>query len=174
MNRRAFLTGSFCAAAALVLPDFSSASTRRFTALSFYHTHTGERMEIMYRPGAYSGSVKHALEYFCRDFRTGDIHSLDGALFDTLYAIKKCCGQPAAFEVISGYRSPKTNAFLRKNSTGVAKKSLHMEGRAIDVRLAGLPTTMLRDLAVTLHNGGVGFYPKSNFVHIDTGRKRAW
>jgi len=174
MTRRSFLGSTACLAASLCLPGFASAGVKKYMPLSFYHTHTGERMEILYKPGCYMGSIQHALEYFLRDFRTGEIHTLDSELFDTLYVIKKCCGRSTPFEVISGYRSPKTNAFLRKKTSGVARKSLHMEGRAIDIRLAGLPTDMLRDLAISVHNGGVGFYPKSDFVHIDTGRKRSW
>lgn len=174
MNRRAFLSSSVLAAASFLLPDLGLAGIKKFTPLSFYHTHTGERMEILYGPGSYIGSVRQALEYFLRDFRTGEIHQLDPELFDTLCRIKNCCGKTASFEIISGYRSAKTNEFLRKKGSGVAKRSLHMEGRAIDIRLNGLPTKMLRDLAVTLHNGGVGFYPKSDFVHIDTGKKRSW
>lgn len=173
MTRRQFLATSVCTAAGLLLPVSLPAAMRRKT-LSFFHTHTGERMDIEYAPGSYSGSVRHALEYFLRDFRTGEIHPIDTRLFDTLCAIQDCCRKQSPIEVISGYRSPKTNAFLRKKSTGVAKKSLHMEGRALDIRLTGLPTPMLRDIATNLHNGGVGFYPKSDFVHIDTGRKRRW
>lgn len=174
LNRRKFLKTSVCAAAGLFVPDILFASTKKFQPLSFYHTHTGERMELLYTPGSYAGSVQRALEYFLRDFRTGDVHSIDPTLLDTLCAIQNCCGKHSAYEIISGYRSPKTNEYLRKHSSGVARKSLHMQGRAIDIRLAGLPTSMLRDLAINIHDGGVGYYPKSNFVHIDTGRKRAW
>jgi len=174
LSRRRFLTTSACVVAGLLVPDMLFAAKKKFEPLSFYHTHTGERMEILYTPGSYAGSVQKALEYFLRDFRTGEVHPIDPMLLDTLCAIQNCCGKHTAYEVISGYRSPKTNEFLRKNSSGVARKSLHMEGRAVDIRLAGLPTNILRDLAVNIHNGGVGFYPKSDFVHIDTGRKRAW
>ena len=172
MTRRSFLAASACSLAGLILPQSLKAAVGK--TLSFYHTHTGEKMDILYTPGSYTGSVRHALEYFLRDFRTGDIHPIDPSLIDTLCAIQDCCSRQAPIEVISGYRSPKTNALLRKNGSGVAKKSLHMQGRAIDIRLTGVPTKMVRDLAVNLHNGGVGFYQKSDFVHIDTGRKRFW
>lgn len=172
MTRRSFLAASACTLAGLFLPQSLTAAVGN--TLSFYHTHTGEKMDILYTPGDYTGSVRHALEYFLRDFRTGEIHPIDSSLFDTLCAIQDCCSRKTSIEVISGYRSPRTNALLRKNSSGVAKKSLHMEGRAIDIRLTGVSTKMLRDLAINLHNGGVGFYQKSDFVHIDTGRKRNW
>ncbi len=174
MNRRSFLISSLCVTAGLMLPTGALATIMKPRQLCFYHTHTGEQIEIEYTPGKYHAPVRHALEDFLRDFRTGEKHSLDPHLFDSLCAIQDCCGRQASFEVISGYRSPKTNAYLRKNSSGVAKKSLHMQGRAIDIRISGMPTNMLRDLAMQLHNGGVGYYPKSDFVHIDTGRKRNW
>jgi uncharacterized protein YcbK (DUF882 family) len=176
MNRRSFLKSSLCATAGLLLPTaaFASIVKPKPRHLCFYHTHTGEKIEIEYTPGKYRAPVRNALEDFLRDFRTGERHSLDPHLFDSLCAIQDCCGRQASFEVISGYRSPKTNAYLRQNSSGVAKKSLHMQGRAIDIRVSELPTSMLRDLALQLHNGGVGYYPKSDFVHIDTGRKRSW
>lgn len=172
MTRRTFLAASACTAAALVIPSLSLARPRQ--TLNFYHTHTGERLNIDYSPENYDGSIRHALEYFLRDFRTGEMHSIDSRLFDTLCAIQTCCNKQTDFHIISGYRSPKTNAFLRQNSSGVAKKSLHMEGRALDIRMSGLPTRMLRDIAINLHDGGVGYYSGSNFVHIDTGRKRSW
>ncbi len=174
MSRRAFLLAAASAAATLALPDLGMAGKKRIMPLRFYHTHTGERMVVDYRPGSYGGSVRQALEHFLRDFRTGEVHPLDGRLFDSLCAIQKNCGKPAPFEIISGYRSPKTNAGLRRKSSGVASKSLHMQGRAIDIRVAGLSTKKLRDIALDVHEGGVGYYPQSQFIHIDTGRKRSW
>ncbi len=176
MNRRTFLTTSATAALGMMVPDSLLAAVKpEGGTLRFYHTHTSERMDIEYAPGVYTGSIRHAFEYFLRDFRTGETHTIDPKLFDTLCAIQQCCSRLTCFEVISGYRSPRTNEFLRKKgSGGVARKSLHMDGRAIDIRVTGLPTDMLKDLAINLHNGGVGYYPDSDFVHIDTGRKRAW
>ena len=174
MNRRSFLISSMCAAAGLLLPTGALATIVKPRQLCFYHTHTGEKIEIEYTPGKYRAPVRHALEDFLRDFRTGEKHPLDPHLFDSLCAIQDCCGRQTSFEVISAYRSPKTNAYLRQNSSGVARKSLHMQGRAIDIRVSELPTGMLRDLALQIHNGGVGYYPKSDFIHIDTGRKRNW
>ncbi len=174
MSRRSFLYASLCTAAGLLLPDAVLAMKKEPKRMRFYHTHTGRKIEIKYIPGGYRGSVRQALEDFLCDFRTGEKHPLDPRLFDSLYVIQNRCGQEASFEIISGYRSPKTNANLRKNSSGVARKSLHMQGRALDIRASGLPTSMLRDLAMQLHDGGVGYYPTSDFIHIDTGRKRSW
>ena len=118
--------------------------------------------------------MRKELEYFLRDFRTGEVHSIDRRLLDVLTAIQHACSSNSCYEIISGYRSPKTNAFLRKKSSGVAKKSYHMQGRALDIRLAGFKTKRLHNLALKLNDGGVGFYPKSDFIHIDTGKKRNW
>ena len=109
-----------------------------------------------------------------RDFRTGEVFPVDPRLFDIMYRIYDQTDTSWAFEVLSGYRSPKTNRRLSNNTDGVAENSLHMTGQAIDVRLPGLKTWNLRKLAVALHAGGVGYYKKSNFVHIDTGRIRHW
>ncbi len=174
MDRRSFLKSSLGVAAGIMLPTGALATIIKPRELCFYHTHTGGRIEIEYTPGNYRGPVRHALEDFLRDFRTGEKHAFDPNLFDSLCAIQDCCRKQASFEIISAYRSPKTNALLRKNSSGVARKSFHMQGRAIDIRVTELPTSMLRDLAMNLHNGGVGYYPKSDFIHIDTGPKRNW
>jgi uncharacterized protein YcbK (DUF882 family) len=174
MSRRSFLISSLCATAGLLLPSGALATISKPRQLSFYHTHTGKTLEIEYTPGKYRAPVRKALEQFLCDFRTGEKHPIDPHLFDSLCAIQDCCGRRTSFEIISGYRSPKTNAYLRKQSSGVAKKSFHMQGRAIDIRASEIPSNVLRDLAVQLHNGGVGYYPKSNFIHIDTGIKRSW
>jgi uncharacterized protein YcbK (DUF882 family) len=144
-------------------------------ALSFSHTHTGERLRIVYfADGAYQPEPLAQVDWLLRDFRTGDAHAIDRTLLDTLHALCVACGGNT-FEIISGYRSPKTNAMLRnKGAGGVAKRSLHMDGRAIDVRLAGVDTARLRAAAIALRRGGVGYYRDSDFVHLDTGRPRAW
>lgn len=161
-------------AAGVLLPSSVLAISSKPRPLSFYHTHTGEKISIDYSPETYTGSVRRALEYFLRDFRTHEVHRIDQRLLDVLTAIQHSCSNHSCYEVISGYRSARTNEFLRKKSRGVAKKSYHMQGRAIDIRLAGFNTKALRDLAVKFNKGGVGFYPGSDFVHIDTGRKRIW
>lgn len=174
MHRRSFLCGSVKLAMGLILPIPVFASHIKGHQLSFYHTHTGESLEINYLPDNYEDGVQKALEYFLRDFRTGEVHSIDPRLIDTLCKIQSCCSSRGTYEVISGYRSPRTNEQLRKKGSGVAKKSLHMRGQAIDIRLSDRPTKVVRDIAADLHNGGVGYYPRSNFIHIDTGSKRVW
>ena len=142
--------------------------------IAFFHTHTQERLTITHLPGQCALDTRNQVDYFLRDFRTGDQHPMDTSLLDTLYFIQDRLKGRGVFEVISGYRSLKTNQFLLKRGTGVAKNSLHMQGRAIDVRLSGLHTTKLRDTAIDLGMGGVGYYPHSNFVHLDTGNFRTW
>jgi len=154
-------------------PAAASDSAERF--LAFHHTHTDERLRIAYfARGKYLPEALARIEFLLRDFRTGDVHPIDPRLLDTLFAVCLACGRDT-FEIISGYRSPQTNAMLRKTGGGgVAKRSLHMDGRAIDVRLAGFSSARLRDAAITLGRGGVGYYPQSDFVHLDTGRPRTW
>jgi uncharacterized protein YcbK (DUF882 family) len=174
MNRRAFLILiAHCSAGAVLANPLSSfAIPSPATNLSFYHTHTGETLKVNLKE--ISGQALHKVHHFLRDFRTGEIHPIDPQLLSILGHIKKRSGSTGTFEVISGYRSPKTNKMLSTASKGVAKKSLHMGGRAIDVRLTDLRTRDLRDIACSLKQGGVGYYPKSDFVHIDTGRVRSW
>ena len=148
-------------------------TTRR--ALSFYNTHTGERLGVCYyKNGAYCPSAMGQINRILRDHRTGDIEDMDVRLMDRLFTVSQrlCSGSP--FHIISGYRSPQTNARLRKQTTGVAKFSYHMLGRAIDIRLPGCDTHKLRQACLDLKIGGVGYYPRSDFVHIDTGAFRTW
>ena len=114
------------------------------------------------------------IEYFLRDHRTGQMAPMDTRLLDILHGLKRETGGQGRFEIISGYRSPKTNAMLASQSNGVAKRSLHMQGRALDVRLRGTDTDRLRSAARGLQLGGVGYYPASDFIHVDTGRVRFW
>lgn len=143
--------------------------------LAFSHTHTGERLRVAYfADGAYRPQALAEVEWLLRDFRTGESHRIDVALLDALHALGAACGG-GAFEIISGYRSARTNAMLRRaGGGGVANRSLHMDGRAIDVRLAGVDTARLRDAALALGRGGVGYYRDADFVHLDTGRPRSW
>jgi uncharacterized protein YcbK (DUF882 family) len=145
--------------------------------LRFAHLHTGERLSVEYfAAGGYLPDALAAVNRLLRDFRTGDVGVIDPALLDQLHALRAATGSSAPFEIISGFRSGATNEALRarSESSGVARRSLHLEGRAIDIRLADVPLAGLRDAALSLRQGGVGFYPASNFVHIDTGRVRAW
>jgi uncharacterized protein YcbK (DUF882 family) len=143
--------------------------------LAFYHTHTGERAEITYwRDGEYLAENLQAINRLLRDHRTGEQTEMDRALLDTLYALQLSLGEPGEFEIISAYRSPKTNEMLRHKSGGVAKRSLHMQGKAIDIRVCSCDLAKLHKTAISLKAGGVGYYPKSNFIHVDTGRVRYW
>ena len=143
--------------------------------LSFYHTHTQKTLDITYAVGGeYIDSALDEVNAFLADFRTGDQVLMDRELLDLIYDVRASLGSEEAFEVISAYRSPKTNEMLRSTGSGVAKKSQHLLGKAIDVRLRGVPTGSLRDAAIALQRGGVGYYQKSDFVHVDTGRVRRW
>jgi uncharacterized protein YcbK (DUF882 family) len=143
--------------------------------LSFYHTHTAKRLEVVYaRGGEYVESALDDIESFLSDFRTGDRRTIDPALLDLVYEVRESLGSDGTFEVISAYRSPQTNEMLRGRSSGVAKNSQHTIGKAIDVRLQGVDVARLRDAAIAMRRGGVGYYEESNFVHLDTGRVRRW
>jgi len=143
--------------------------------LSFYHTHTGDSLEVTYyENGGYLESGLGELNSFLADWRNGRQQDIDPELMDILWDIQLKARHRETFEVISAYRSPETNAMLRSRSNGVAKNSQHVPGKAIDVRLRGMETTRLRDTALQLKRGGVGYYSKSDFVHVDTGRVRRW
>jgi uncharacterized protein YcbK (DUF882 family) len=146
--------------------------------LRFYHTHTNERLEIVYRRGdTYLPTALARLDYFLRDHRTGDVRHFDPRLFDLLHDLTESLHDAGGeIDVICGYRTPWSNEFLRTRSahSGVAEHSLHMQAEAIDIRLPGIPTSQLRDAALRLGRGGVGYYSASNFVHVDVGRVRRW
>jgi uncharacterized protein YcbK (DUF882 family) len=146
--------------------------------LRFYHTHTGERLDVVYRRGdQYIPEALDELDHFLRDHRTGDVRHFDPQLFDLLHDLTGSLGDSGGeIDVICGYRTPWSNEFLRARSphTGVAQHSLHMQAEAIDIRLPGIPTSELRDAALRLHRGGVGYYRSSDFVHVDVGRVRQW
>lgn len=146
--------------------------------LRFYHTHTRERLDLVYRRGdQYIPEALDKLDHFLRDHRTGDVHHYDPRLFDLLNDLTASLGDSGGeIDVICGYRTPWSNEFLRARSphTGVAQHSLHMQAEAIDIRLPGILTSELRDAALRLHRGGVGYYRSSDFVHVDVGRVRRW
>jgi uncharacterized protein YcbK (DUF882 family) len=144
--------------------------------LRLFHTHTGERLDVVYRVGdQYIPEALDKLDHFLRDHRTGDIHHYDPRLFDLLSDLTASVGRAGAeLQVICGYRSPWSNEFLRTHTVGVAQHSLHMQAEAIDIRLPGLNTSAFRDAALALHRGGVGYYAKSDFIHVDVGRVRLW
>jgi uncharacterized protein YcbK (DUF882 family) len=174
--RRQFILG---AGAALVSAPFSPAlaSLGDVRSLAFDNLHTGEKLSLEYwAQGQYLPDALSAVNHLLRDFRTGDSHAISPQLLDLLAVIRGKLDTSAAINVISGYRSPATNAKLRGESghSGVASQSLHMQGMAIDIRVPGRKLSDLRDIALTLKTGGVGYYLASDFVHVDVGRVRRW
>lgn len=145
-------------------------------SLAFEHLHTSEKLRIVYAVGdKYVPEALKKLNHLLRDHHSGQVGRMDPKLFDLLYRLRQGLGTDAPFQVISGFRCPATNTRLRqKGGGGVAKKSLHMEGKALDIRVAGTSLTDLRDAAKATRRGGVGFYPKDGFVHVDTGAVRSW
>jgi uncharacterized protein YcbK (DUF882 family) len=145
-------------------------------SLHFFHTHTGERLHIVYRDGqGYDQESLPRLDRYLRDYRTGEIHEYDPRVFDLLHDLTTALGNPdLEIDVICGYRTRWSNEFLRTHGHGVARHSLHMQAMAIDIRVPGIPTAQLRDAALALHRGGVGYYAASDFVHVDVGRVRRW
>jgi len=158
-----------------VAADPSTASMQEHH-LRLYHTHTGERIDIVYRRGdQYLPEAEAQLDHFLRDHRTGDVKHYDPHVFDILSDLAAAVGHPnAEIDIICGYRTPWSNEFLRARSAGVAKNSQHMQAHAIDIRIPGVDTLTLRNAALALGRGGVGYYPRSEFVHVDTGRVRTW
>jgi uncharacterized protein YcbK (DUF882 family) len=143
--------------------------------IALQNPHTGDHLKLTYfERGLYIEDALQEIDFIFRDHHTGDIHPVDPALLDQLYELKLSLNVSRPFNIVSGYRSPETNANLRRHSDGVAKNSLHMQGRAIDIRLDGYDTRTIRDAALAMQRGGVGYYPDSNFVHIDTGNIRSW
>ena len=159
-------------------PSEVAAQAGREYRLRFYHTHSRERLDLVYRHGdAYSPQALAELDRFLRDHRTGEVRHFDPRVFDLLYDLTAAVhDSDGEIDVICGYRTPWSNEFLRNRSahTGVARHSLHMQAEAIDIRLPGVPTSVVRDAALRLHRGGVGYYATSDFVHVDVGRVRRW
>lgn len=166
-------TGAILTAAAF--PGQAIFATPEQRRLRLYHAHTREKLDVVYyQDDAYQPDALNAINHLLRDFRSREEHRIDVGLLDILYAIRERMLSNGDFQVISGYRSPATNEMLRRTTDGVAKLSLHMQGRAIDVRLTDVTTKKLRQAALDLRRGGVGYYPESDFVHLDTGRVRTW
>jgi len=179
LGRRRFLTTAPGAAAALLIggrpawPDAPAATGKR--SLSFVNTHTGETVSAVYwADDEYQAEGLAAIGRVLRDHRTGDIRAIDRRLLEVLHALRRDVGTSAPFHVISCYRSPKTNALLRSNGRAVAEHSLHMEGKAMDIRVPGVALGDLHRAAVARRAGGVGYYSRPSFVHVDVGRVRYW
>lgn len=146
--------------------------------LRLHHLHTGEDIDVVYRVGdRYIPAALEKLNYFLRDHRTQGEKSYDPKEFDLLHKLMARLGRPnGVIDIVCGYRTPWSNNFLRTRAavTGVAEHSEHMQAKAIDIRVPGVATARLRDAALSLREGGVGYYPKSQFVHVDVGPVREW
>lgn len=178
VGRRRFLKiGLAATACSIALPGSGLAASIGNVSrkLSFVHLHTNEKLSSVYwHNGAYQPKAVAQINRVLRDWRTDEVKEIDVKLLDVLWELHQRLDSKSPFEVICGYRSPKTNAMLASASSGVAKKSLHMEGMAIDIRLPDKKLTLVRDTAISMQRGGVGYYAKSGFVHVDTGRVRSW
>lgn len=176
LGRRQFL--GVAGAALLTGIAFPADAARRLLrprALAFHNLHTGEKLDTVYwADGRYLPEAMRHIDWLLRDFRTDEIHPIDPRLLDLLAEMHGRLQTRAPFHVISGYRSPQTNAMLASISDGVAQNSLHLEGKAIDIRVPGQRLRHVRAAAVSLRRGGVGYYPQSDFVHVDTGSVRYW
>lgn len=184
-QRRDFLAAmgrmALGAAVATTLPTFAApaiagpARTTLRRTLSFVHLHTNERLTATYwADGHYVPGALDDINHVLRDWRTGEVGAIDPGLFDLLHDLRRRLGTDQPFNVICGYRCPKTNAMLAATSDGVARRSLHMDGKAIDIAVPGRRLTQVREAALALGRGGVGIYSRSGFVHVDTGRVRQW
>jgi uncharacterized protein YcbK (DUF882 family) len=178
-SRRRFLhtmANLAVAGVALSLAPAALAAQSGSRSLVFEHAHTGENLRVVYATGGkYVPAALKTLNHFLRDHYTGQVGRMDPKLFDLLYRLRQTLGSDSPFQVVSGYRCPVTNTRLRKKGGGgVAKRSLHMEGKALDIRVADVSLADLRDAAKASRRGGVGFYPQDGFVHVDTGSVRSW
>jgi uncharacterized protein YcbK (DUF882 family) len=178
------------AVAALVLlaPSWAGAQSREISATSadatksaehsvqLFNTHTNERIDIVYKRGdEYISSALAQLDYFLRDHNTNEVRHFDPRLYDILSDLTASVGHPGGeIDIVCGYRAPATNAALRAHTNGVAIHSLHIQAKAIDLRMPGVNTLKLRRAALALARGGVGYYPHSDFIHVDTGRVTQW
>ncbi len=154
------------------LPPESFASPRM---ISFYNVHTDERLNaVFWADGRLQPEALNQIDHILRDYRTGEVKQIDVRLLHLLHDLKKSLGTGEPYNVLSGYRSPATNAMLHAESPAVALHSLHIEGMAIDIRVPGTQLTTIRDAALAMGRGGVGYYPDSDFVHVDVGRPRFW
>ena len=174
-RRRMLISTGLAGSAALLSRSLLGAPSPAAKHIALTNLHTGETISVDYfRDGAYVPDSLSAIETVLRDFRNNDKHPIDPKLMDYLVDVAAQIGVPPAFSVISGYRSPETNERLHERSSGVAQHSLHMQGRAIDVRMSGVDCKDLATQAEQLKRGGVGYYRGSNFVHLDTGAFRTW
>jgi len=157
----------------LFLADHGRLATHR--ALAFQNPHTGDKLSLTYfERGRYLTDALDEISFLLRDYRTDDVHPIDPELLDQLHDLKQILGLNQPFDVICGYRSPLTNAKLHAENSGVANNSFHMHGRAVDIRIERFDLRRIHSAALAMHRGGVGYYPESNFIHLDTGTFRTW
>ncbi|MCQ8118658.1 YcbK family protein [Methylomonas rosea] len=157
----------------LFLADHGRFATHR--ALAFQNPHTGDKLSLTYfERGRYLSDALNEISFLLRDYRTDDVHPIDPELLDQLHDLKQILGLNQPFDVICGYRSPLTNAKLHAENSGVANNSFHMHGRAVDIRIERFDLRRIHSAALAMHRGGVGYYPESNFIHLDTGTFRTW
>lgn len=177
ISRRKFMQGAgLILGGGLVAPKtVMAARVADKRSIEFVNNHTGESFKGVFKHnGHYVGESIDEINRVLRDHRTGDVAEMDEQLIDLMWVLREKVRKDSPYKIISGYRSPKTNAMLRGKSSGVAKKSYHMQGKAVDLNLPGVSLSELRSMAVSMKAGGVGFYPKSGFLHVDTGRVRQW
>ena len=177
MDRRGWLTGAFALGASAILAPTAAWASMPERRLAFRNVHTNERIDARYwRAGDFDADGLAELDHGLRDWRTNDVVPMDRGLFDLLVRLRENLGASsrAPFDLISGYRSPRTNAALHERSGGVATKSQHMLGKATDIALPGVRLETVRNAALAMQGGGVGYYPRDGFVHVDTGRVRSW
>lgn len=157
------------------IPTISCAKALEKRSLSFFHTRSQQELTLVYALGkTYNRKALTQVNRFLRDHNTGQVHAIDPKLLDILWALQAEIGHKGVYEVISGYRSPQTNRQMRRKDSGVAKKSLHMKGQAVDIRFSAATLSQVRKCAMALGKGGVGYYPKSGFIHLDSGDYRSW
>ena len=179
LDRRSLLKAGMLAVSGCIFPYTAFGALEEQQppdrSLYFYNLHTGENLKTVYwSRGKYISEALVEINYILRDHRSGEIESIDKRLLDLLYTLGKRLEIKEPFNIVSGYRSPSTNALLHRRSSGVAKGSLHQKGKAVDIRAPGCELSSLRNAAIALKGGGVGYYPRSNFVHVDVGRVRYW
>tara|TARA_R110000787_G_scaffold134595_2_gene246979 strand:+ start:198 stop:779 length:582 start_codon:yes stop_codon:yes gene_type:complete len=174
-RRRILGLAAMAAASFAMAPAIAQVQPRGERVLTFENLHTGEKLKTTYwANGTYIKDNLADINHILRDFRTNDVMPIDPKLLNLLYALKLKVNSNKPFGIISGYRSPATNTMLNANSSGVASRSLHLEGKAIDIRVPGQNLAGLHQAALALRGGGVGYYPGSGFIHMDTGRVRFW
>jgi len=177
-TRRSFLVHSaqvLVGLSAFSIPDICSAKISRKRAISLFHVRAQKELTLTYAKGnAYDPRALAKINSFLRDYQTGQIHRIDPQLLDILWTVQQEMGCKGPYKVVSAFRSPQTNRRLRSTKSGVANHSLHMQGKAIDISLPGARLNQIRQCAMSMKTGGVGYYPRSNFVHLDTGIYRTW